>query len=520
MEFISAENVYLDGGKRGGLAVGDRLQVLRNNSKVIAEIEVAFAADFSASCTIISTSSQIKKGDTALRKHAKSASSKSTDEDWLIASSMLSKNESRRSTTSSPLARLSGSAAIQYYQMTDNTVNNLDFRQTTFRINVRAQKLFGKDLTLRLRTRTRQNQRSRGYLANTIPGNEWRNRLYEFSLSFHNPQAPINFSIGRVYSMALSGIGVFDGAQIQANISNKLSAGVLAGARPAVNAYNPAPPVALQKYGIFLNYKTNRSGRNLFQSTLAGIAEYSGSSVSREFIYLQSVINPGAKCQLFQSLELDINRNWRKERAGNSLALSNLYLDARYRFSRSILAGVIFDNRQNYYTIDYREIDDVFFDDAQRTGLRANLTTRLPGRYIFSGEISLRLWEKPENVFQAPEKASMISGFSARLSRGNFLFRRLTLNLFGTRFNSLLAEGFTAGARFGYRFKALLLVSASYLKYNYGLKTADLYRQNDLIRLFGRWPVSKKIVFNGLFEIALGDDLNGPRFSLELGYRF
>ena len=297
VEFISAENIYLDGGKKQGLSEGDQLLIMRNKTDVFAEIEVIFAADFSASCKILSSKGQIRKGDIAVKTGGESTTQNSQPEDWLIKSSILSPPETREKKSSVPLARISGSAAAQFYQMDDRTVNSLDFSQTTFRINLRAQKLFGKDLTFRFRTRTRRNERARDYLANDIPQNEWRNRLYELSLSFHNRNAPVNFSLGRIYSMPLSGIGYVDGGQVQVNLSQKFSAGILAGSQPNLRNTNPRP--SLQKYSAYLNYTSSRFQPNRFQTTLAGVAEYSGSTVSREFLYTPKQFRTGRQVQFF-----------------------------------------------------------------------------------------------------------------------------------------------------------------------------------------------------------------------------
>ena len=55
VRYRSAETIYLDAGKASGVDVGDRLEVLRDG-KVIARIEVIYAADRSASARVLSES--------------------------------------------------------------------------------------------------------------------------------------------------------------------------------------------------------------------------------------------------------------------------------------------------------------------------------------------------------------------------------------------------------------------------------------------------------------------------------
>ncbi|MCB0295568.1 MAG: hypothetical protein KDG51_10115, partial [Calditrichaeota bacterium] len=61
------------------------------------------------------------------------------------------------------------------------------------------------------------------------------------------------------------------------------------------------------------------------------------------------------------------------------MVLSNLFISGRYQVSQPLTLGLTFDNRQNYWTYEIQSLADSLFDDALRTGLRANLSLRLPG---------------------------------------------------------------------------------------------------------------------------------------------
>ncbi|HEY9421353.1 MAG TPA: hypothetical protein VIW92_08065, partial [Thermoanaerobaculia bacterium] len=64
MRYRSADTIYLDAGNAAGIDVGDRLEVLRGG-RVIAEIEVIFAAERSASAKILNERDAIQPGDRA-----------------------------------------------------------------------------------------------------------------------------------------------------------------------------------------------------------------------------------------------------------------------------------------------------------------------------------------------------------------------------------------------------------------------------------------------------------------------
>ena len=59
VRFRSSDTVYLNAGRLAGLVVGDRFEVL-HGAKTVAEIEVVYVADHSASCRIVTESEPIK----------------------------------------------------------------------------------------------------------------------------------------------------------------------------------------------------------------------------------------------------------------------------------------------------------------------------------------------------------------------------------------------------------------------------------------------------------------------------
>src|SRR5688572_27763528 len=66
VSYRSATSVYVSGGRAAGLAVGDRLNVL-SGREVVAELEVAFLAEHSASCRILKETGTVKTGDRVVR---------------------------------------------------------------------------------------------------------------------------------------------------------------------------------------------------------------------------------------------------------------------------------------------------------------------------------------------------------------------------------------------------------------------------------------------------------------------
>ena len=66
VKYRSAANVYLDAGRAAGVGEGDRLRVISGQATV-AELEVAYVAELSASCTIVSETRPVRAGAVPLK---------------------------------------------------------------------------------------------------------------------------------------------------------------------------------------------------------------------------------------------------------------------------------------------------------------------------------------------------------------------------------------------------------------------------------------------------------------------
>lgn len=151
VKYLSAEYVYLDGGKAKGLNPGDQLAVVRGKDRVIAKIEVVFAADFSASCKVVFSREDIKPGDVAMlieqkpETPAEAPEPEATEEPSVASDAPAPKPAEARKSQKS--ARVSGSASLQYFHLNDLTGAGLDFSQPTFRISLRARTCGAKTIS-------------------------------------------------------------------------------------------------------------------------------------------------------------------------------------------------------------------------------------------------------------------------------------------------------------------------------------------------------------------------------------
>ncbi|MFZ0390146.1 MAG: hypothetical protein WAN36_06765 [Calditrichia bacterium] len=515
VKYISAENVYLDQGKAAGLMLGDTLMVAGQNQTTV-NIIVEHLSEYSASCRIIKGNSADLEPGMEVRRISERAVSRppaqlsgdTTGEKSNIPARTIPVRQNRRTRSGYSDMRITGSISLQYYDWNDLSSANLDFSQPTMRFNIRGRRLWGRDYSFRIKTRTRHNQRVRR-LNENAPENEWRNRIYEASFSYHDENAVVNYQLGRIISNKFSGVGYIDGGLLQYNLSTSSHMGIFAGTQPEWQYADFQ--TSIQKYGVYYNYQKGEYSGQRLESTVAAAGEYHGSTVSREFIYLQNNYNRGRRWSFYQSAELDINRGWRKERTGNQLSLTNLFVTGRYYPLEWIGLGLMYDNRKNYQTYETRTIADSLFDDALRQGLRGTLSLQLPNNLRIFSNFGMRKRETDRQYTWS---------YAGGLSKINLIIRGLSAFINGAGFSNFFTRGFNYSLRFNKDIGRYVDADFSAGGYQYDLKASGTGRNNRWVRLGGRLNLLRHFFFSGQYEWNDGDDLQGNRMLLEGGYRF
>jgi hypothetical protein len=504
ISYISEENVYVDKGKNSGLTVGDTIHVKRDGN-VIARLKILYTAKHSASCEVLDLKKKIRVGDTS--EYLK----KSTD----INPTMLAVvpdtdqiKDNQKEYKTQPFARISGGLSLQWFHYEDQSGNHLNFDQPTLRFDLRAKELWGKKYYFYIKMRLRKNQR-RGSLSTETSETEWRNRIYSFYFSYEDVESPVNFRIGRILTPNLRGIGYLDGGQIQHNITRDLSWGIYGGFQSSWQ-FETAED-SLQKYGVYVSYKNGDYSSNRFASTIAYNAIYHGQTVSRKNFYIQTSFNNNTNLYIFQSMEIDMNTSWRREKEDKYISLTSFYLSARYKFSKTIRTGLSYDNRKNFYRYETREIPEDLYDLAFRHGLSADLSLSLPQDYF----TSIRLGIKKR---QDDSETTYIGRFSLR--KRNLFYKNWTMTLNLNGYINYYTKGWIPSIYISKR-----IPGGHYLSLNSGLNDYEVkfdgqsrsrywVRLNGHIQLFGRSYLS------GFYSNEWGDDFKGFRVLAEIGYRF
>jgi len=509
IKYISAEHVYISGGRNDGLMAGDTLTIVRDN-QLVASIQILFVADNSSSCAILNQKLLISTNDIAMI-------TKILNEDEQMMAPKTTEPETTERTIrspelpsykSEPLGVVSGKTAFQYFYYDDKSPTDLDFSQPTLRLNLTAERLGGRKINFNLKMRSRQNFRSKSYSSN-VGKNEWRNKIYEMSFEIGDKESRYSLEIGRVIPRNISGIGYLDGILLKNNISKSFTAGLFGGTQPRWQYVEFR--TALQKYGAFVNINKGEHKKLRFESSMALAGEYHSSIISREFIYLRNFISVSNNAKLYQSLVIDINRDWRKAKTSRSIALSDLYISLGYQLTAWLNSNLSYDSRQNYLTYDTRNLVEDLFDNNTRQGLNGNLNVKVLANLNLSGGLGYRKRET---------EAEATYSYTGSLRKSNITGQMFFAAVNFTGFTGEFSDGSNLSVRLGKYFKRGDQITVYYGLYQYKYENIADNRKSSWLGFNANIKLYRNFYLYIDNQYNFGDDLDGQKMLAEFGYRF
>lgn len=374
VKYVSASTVYLDAGRVDGIAAGDSVRFHRMND-FIALLTVSFVADHSASCILNESSARIRTGDTALVIISKDSEEGKPAEQDLTKHSIdksIQTAVSKKSRESRKVNRLSGRIGFEYLVQDDRKEFNYDYSQPSLRVRARLSRINSSHYSASLRMRVRKTYRDRE--TSSLTNSSSSSRIYEAALRYKNPDSRFGYGFGRMIARELRGIGYLDGGYAKYEISKGVAAGVFGGTEPDLE--NTDFQTDVVKGGIYTSFEKMTANGGRLAATLSLAGAYEDGEINREFIYQQINYSYGSKLRLYESTEINLYRDWLKDKEDASFELANVLLNARYRMSKLLALSVSYDNRKSFYTYRARSIPDSLFDDALRQGWRGSLNTK------------------------------------------------------------------------------------------------------------------------------------------------
>lgn len=506
--YVSADHIYVDGGREDGLNIGDRLGVVVGGDSIV--LEVVFVAGHSGSCRPIMGSLPLKVGDKLFvlsQVPGQSTADTTAAPPAPAIEPPAPTVEHSRSLASTHATRLTGSFGIGYYHWSDGGPADLDFTQTNARLSVKARHLWHENVTLTIRSRGRYDDRARSYAS--VDRTAWENRLWELSLTYDSPSGAVSGAAGRLLPRRLPVVGYLDGVLAEFRLSKSSRIGFLGGKQP--DWWYRTEDFSITRLGGYLHYASPNRGALAFSHTLGGIGEYRSGSINRSFVASQGQIRLGTRWGISHSAEIDINTGWRKDRAGESASLSRFFVNTWWRAHTTLRLSVSYDNLKRYWTYEYYSLADSLFDDRTRTGWRTRVDWSPASAWNLSAGGGYR--SRPDG-----EDPTLTYSFSVR--RSSLGYRWLSASAYFNGFDGAFEHGANYSGRLQAQLPGAGLWHCAYGAYRYTVDKLDESRSSWWLETGVDTDIARHYYLSGQVQFNRGDDIDGWRLNTELGYRF
>lgn len=333
-------------------------------------------------------------------------------------------------------------------------------------------------------------------------------RVYNFAVHY-DATPTLSLTLGRNINPKISSLGAIDGLQVEKYFGKKYI-GVIGGFRPDI--FNYGFDSNLFQYGGYIGTMTE-GAKFYSQTTLGFIQQQNSGEIDRRYAYFQHTSTIAKNLNLFSSLELDLYSKLNDE-VSNEIRLTNLYVSARYRFSRKFNMMLSYDSRKRilYYETFQTEIERLLDDDIARQGARVRMNVRPFKNILVGASYSKRFQNNSEN------RSDNIYGY-VTLSKVPFIDGRLSLsynrnesnylksNVASIRHSNSYFEG-SLNADFYYRF----------VYYDYANSLDPLNQHYVGTNL--SYNITRKLRFGLTGEFATSDVENSYRIYSRIVQRF
>jgi hypothetical protein len=408
-----------------------------------------------------------------------------------------------------PAFDLSGRLALEWRSFTDDSEAGEDFSQPAIAARIKAERLWGRPLDFRLHLRSKQNRRSRELDA-LRPKEAWLHRVYEAALVWTCPKGRLRASAGRLYANDLPGAGNWDGGELLYHFGPRWSLGALAGTLPGLT--DSSFDKDKQGYGAYLLYADGEPSADAYRGSLGWAGQYDGHLASREFLTTRNSLRVG-RFSVQQLAELDLNRDWREEAAGESTTLSRFNAGLYLQATPALRLSLGYDRWEPVRTLFTREIPDSLYLLTLQQGLRGGATLRLPHRVSLGANLGYRDREDEDKrpVFMSCDLTAGDIGGSGLEAAFRYAYA-------DGRFARSHVPSLDLTRAFGHKVDLGLGVGLQrYEGTEAESEMAD--REGQWLRLYGGWRLSRAVDLQGSFGHTGGDIGAGNLIQMRLAYR-
>jgi hypothetical protein len=242
------------------------------------------------------------------------------------------------------------------------------------------------------------------------------------------------------------------------------------------------------------------------------VGEYASGDVSREFIALDNLLSLGRALSLRQSLELDVNRGWRRDAAGESQTLSRLNADVLYRAGGRLQINLSYNYYQSVPRIESRHTPDSLRVDAELAGMRLGARVKLSRSVRIGGSLGYR-------DRRGEDKRPAYT--NADLSISNLLHSGTDLVVRHAYADGRFADSHVPSLDLERSFGPTLRIGLGLGAQSYeGFQAEPFSLEGRWFTLHGTYRLSRPLELSWIWRRASGDVGAGDRFLLQLGCRW
>jgi hypothetical protein len=360
VNYVSVDAVYVNVGRLAGVTIGARIAVLRDGRQ-IATLEAVHVSSHSTSCKVVERTEEPKAGDRVTFKPVDVPTPQQPVVERTPATTAPSRSTPRTGN------RIRGYLSLQHMWVKDQSGSDQGSSlQPAVAARFVVSDLLGTRARLYVRYRSRMTYRPESGLRTSS------HRLTECALRYGVPDQGAAFGVGRMVVDEVHGLGYIDGAMFSIQVSPHYRVGAVAGLEP--DPVDMRVQTGSRKFGSFVNWQGGSFQSSRLGLTAALSGSYVDGLVDREFGYLQAVYSYSGKLHLYQSVEVDVNRDWRMAANGSRLSFSNFLFSANANPMSFVSLDFSYDARKNFHDYDTFETPDSLFDDNTYSGYGGGMT--------------------------------------------------------------------------------------------------------------------------------------------------
>ncbi len=326
VKYVAAGAVYLDRGKNAGLEEGMKLQVKRSPAgggeskkpsrpaaEVVAEVRVLSVALVSAVCEVISSTDEIKIGDTVFLEEPEIE--KAMDQEKLGSTRKYPQivsftegnpldEEARAFVPRPPLPevnRARGMIGFEYGGLSSGGQYPINTMQIGGLLRADITRINGSYWGLSGYWRGRLNTQSGSGSFQTV--NDLVNRTYHLQLTYANPNSPWVAGIGRLYLPWATSLDTIDGGYFGRRVGSNTIVGLFAGSTPDPTSWNYSPNRHMA--GGFVNFSGGSFESFRYTSTFGAGVDTLGWQEDRQFLFTENGIFYKKFLSIYHSLQAE-----------------------------------------------------------------------------------------------------------------------------------------------------------------------------------------------------------------------